>query len=125
MTDRGTHLRALCTGTARTFLTASIALLALPGCATLQRADAMDTERTLAAAGFRMKLADTPERLSQIEGLPQRELTLAPAGSELRFVYADANYCKCLFVGTEDAYDRYQKLALEKQIEMNWGYWGE
>ena len=132
MTDRGTHLRALCTVTARTFLTASIALLALPGCATFQRADAMDKERTLAAAGFRMKLADTPERLSQIEGLPQRKLARVPAGSELRFVYADSNYCKCLYVGTEDAYDRYQALAIEKKIaderleaSLNWGAWAD
>ena len=132
MTDRGTDLGAMGTVTARIFLTASIALLALPGCATIQRANAMDKERTLAAAGFQMKFADTPERLSQIQDLPQRKLTRAPDGSELRFVYADSNYCKCLYVGTESAYDRYQSLALEKktadeQLEassMNWGPWG-
>ena len=131
MTDRGTDLGAMCTVTARIFLTASIALLALPGCATIQRANAMDKERTLAAAGFQMKFADTPERLAQIEGMPQRKLTRVPDGSELRFVYADSNYCKCLYVGTESAYDRYQSLALEKEIaderlqaSMNWGYWG-
>ena len=131
MTDERTDLRVRCGMTARIFLTASVALVALPGCATIQRADTTDKERTLAAAGFQMKFADTPERLAQIQGLPQRKLTRVPDGSELRFAYADANYCKCLYVGTESAYDRYQKLALEKEIaderieaSMNWGAWG-
>jgi hypothetical protein len=126
-----TDPRAKRTAAARIFLTASIALLALPGCATIQRSNATDKERELAAAGFQMKYADTQNRLLEIEGLPQRKLTRAPDGNELRFVYADANYCKCLFVGTEQAYDRYQELAVEKEIadehleaSMNWGAWG-
>jgi hypothetical protein len=132
MRHRGTGLGRTCTVTARIVLTASIALLALPGCATIQRSNAMDKERTLAAAGFQMKFADTPEQLSQIQGLPQRKLTRVPDGTELRFVYADSNYCKCLYVGTESAYDRYQRIALQKEIaaeqleasSMNWGPWG-
>jgi hypothetical protein len=130
MTDRGTDPGGMRTATARIFLIASIALLALPGCATIERSNAMDKQRLLAAAGFRMKPADTPERFSQIQGLPQRKLTRVPAGSELRFVYADSTYCKCLYVGTEGAYDRYQELAIEKEVSdeqleasMNWDAW--
>ena len=128
MTDE-THLRVR-TGIAPIFL-AGIALLGLPGCATIQRANTTDKERTLAAAGFQMKFADTQERLAQIEGLPQRKLTRVPHEGGLRFVYADKDYCKCLYAGTERAYDRYQKLAIEREIaderlesSMNWGTWG-
>jgi len=108
-----------------------VALLAGSGCAAIQRSDAMDTERLLAASGFRMQLADTSERMAQVNAMPQRKLTPVPQGSENRFVYADATYCKCMYVGTEEAFDRYQKLSTQQQIAqdqeaaaMNWGAWG-
>jgi len=50
-----------------------IALLA--GCASTQRGQAEKTERQLIAAGFQMRLADTPSKLAQLEALPQRKLT--------------------------------------------------
>ena len=110
-------------------LAAGVALLAAAGCQTT----AMETERTLAAAGFQMKMADTPQRLAKIESLPQRKLTRVPFQGENRFVYADAKYCKCLYAGTEEAYDRYQNIAIKKVIaeeqmdaSMNsdgWGPW--
>jgi len=54
------------------------------------------------------------------------------------FVYADTQVCKCLYVGVEAAYQRYQKLLVERKIaadrrmtaEMNmdaamdWDMWG-
>jgi len=134
MTDDPTILRPRRTSTARIFLSAGIALLALSGCATIQRAHANDKERVLAAAGFQRKLADTPDTFLQIESLPQRKLTQLSNEGGLRFVYADRDYCKCLYVGTEAAYDRYEKLAVEKEIADErrttssdwgaWGYWG-
>jgi hypothetical protein len=131
VTDDPTDLRPRSTATGRIFLTAGVALLALSGCATIQRAEAKQKERVLAAAGFQMKLADTPDRFLQIESLPQRKLTRVSDEGELRFVYADKDYCKCLYAGTEAAYDRYQKLSLEKEIaderrtaSSNWGAWG-
>jgi hypothetical protein len=107
---------------------AMVALMVCAGCASM----AADKERTLAAAGFRMKFATTPEQIAKVESLPQRKLTPTPGpDGKNRFVYADAKYCKCLYVGTEQAYDRYQKLAVKQQIaeneeaaSMNWGGWG-
>ena len=99
------------------------------GCASTEAADA---ERTLAAANFQMKYARTPQQMTKVESLPQRKLTPVPGpDGENRFVYADAKYCKCVYVGTEAAYDRYQKLAVKQRIaeneeaaSMNWGAWG-
>ena len=93
---------------------------------------AMDHERNFAAAGFQMKIASTPEQLAHIKSLPQRQLTPAPGpDGNNRFIYADAKYCKCLYAGTERAYDRYQKLKVRETIaenaeaaSMNWGIWG-
>jgi hypothetical protein len=110
-----------------TSLLAAAALLASAGCASTIE----DNERTLAAAGFQMKFAKTPEQIAKVEALPQRTLTPTPGpDGENRFVYADAKYCKCVYVGTEKAYDRYQKLSARQQIaeneemaSMNWGAW--
>jgi hypothetical protein len=116
----------------RSMVWVTFALLASAGCAAIQKAGAVDTERTLAAAGFQMKFARTPEQMEKVASLPQRTLTPTPGpNGENRFVWADADYCKCVYAGTEAAYDRYQKLAVKKEIaeneeaaSMNWGAWG-
>lgn len=108
------------------------------GCTAIERDDALQTERTLAAAGFQMKFADDAAKLQSAEALPQREITPRNMDGETRFVYADAEFCKCVYVGTERAYQRYQRLAIRQQISqarlsaaeaqesaaMNWGMWG-
>jgi hypothetical protein len=111
----------------------------LSGCAAMRKDEAMSVERTLAAAGFQLKFADTPERIDELAILPQRTLVPQQRDGELFYVYADPEYCKCLYVGTEAAYQRYQKLALQQKLakerveaaqmnddaSMNWGMWGD
>jgi hypothetical protein len=113
-------------------LLAPVALLAVAGCALIQRSDAMDGERLLAAAGFQMKFATTPEQIAKVNTLPQRKLTRTPGpDGQNRFVYADSKFCKCVYVGTEAAYDRYQRLEVRRELaedeeaaSMNWDAWG-
>jgi len=107
-------------------------------CASLQNQQAIQTERMLAAAGFQMKLADTPEKTAHLQSLTQRQLVPHQQDGNIYYVYADANSCQCVYVGTEKAYDRYQKLAIKAQMAqdqitaaemnqdaaMNWGMWG-
>ena len=108
------------------------ALLVTAGCAEIQESNAIATERELAAAGFQMKFATTPEQLAKAQALPQHKLTPTPGpNGENRFVYADATDCKCVYVGTDAAYDRYQNLQVKQRIaeneeaaSMNWGAWG-
>jgi hypothetical protein len=111
---------------------AILASLGLAGCATQE---AIQTERMLAAAGFQMKFADTPEKLAYLDTLQQRELFPAGHDGEVHFVYADAKSCKCLYVGTQRAYRRYERLAYRKELaderveaaqlrSMDWGMWG-
>ena len=104
------------------------------GCA----ASAVDTERLLAAAGFQMRLADTPERMAHLSTMTQRQLVPEMQDGSLRYVYADDKYCKCVYVGTEKAYQRYERFALKQRVansqleaaqmnedaSMNWGMWG-
>ena len=120
--------------------TALVATLSL-GCAAMQRSEAIRTERVLAAAGFQMKMADTPEKLAKVQGMTQRKLQPHDKDGEVFFVYADALECNCVYVSTEAAHQRYQQLALKQELadqaretaELNenaamewntWGTWG-
>ena len=107
-------------------------------CAAIQNRDAIEMERVLAASGFNIRLADTPQKLDHLKSMTQRKLVLHQHDDKIYYVYADATSCKCLYVGNEKAYDRYQKLSIEKNIAehqrmaaemnensaMNWGLWG-
>ena len=125
--------------TVRSLIALLLVVLFVSACAGMLRRAAIDQERVLAAAGFRMKLANTPERrMHLLKFSPQRQLTPHTVDGQLRFVYADAEYCKCMYVGNEAANQRYQKLELERRISnqqleaaganeaaaMNWGAWG-
>jgi len=73
----------------------------------------LTTEQLLTAAGFRKKVADTPEKLAHIEMLtPARKLVEHRRDGQLYYVYADPDLCKCLYVGTPTQY----QLALEKRL---------
>jgi hypothetical protein len=118
-------------------LTAAV-FVGFSGCAGMRDREAIQTERVLAASGFRMKLADTPEKLAHLQTLPQRTLSPHKKDGAIWYVYADATACKCVYAGPEDAYQRYQKIALEQKISrqnaeaaqmdedasMDWGMWG-
>jgi hypothetical protein len=112
-------------------------LIALGGCATVgQRTVA--TEQVLSAAGFQMKLADTPDRVTSLRTLPPRTLVPQLREGQMYYVYADPQACGCLYVGTEAQYQQYQRLAFQKTIADEqlaaareyqnatavWGMWG-
>jgi hypothetical protein len=117
---------------------AAVGAAALAGCTMIRNYEANQKEQMLAAAGFTMKLADTPEKLAHLQTLAQRKLVPYPRNGKVYYLYADALSCKCLYVGDEKAYQRFQQLALEQRIAdeereaaamneqaaMNWGMWG-
>ncbi len=96
------------------------------------------TEDQLAAAGFVMKPADTPQRQTMLGRLPPHQFLLRQNGGTTHYVYADPLVCDCLYVGTQQAYDQYrmnllsQHLADERQLaalawsdgEWSWAAWG-
>jgi len=90
-------------------------VIGLGGCATAGHGP-VATERVLSAAGFQMKLADTPETLATLHSLPPRTLVPEPRDGQMRYVYADPRGCGCLYVGTEGQYQEYQRLEFEKQL---------
>lgn len=93
-----------------------ILVFIISGCATIERTSAKDDESKLAAAGFKIKIGDTPEKLAQINAMPQRTFTVEKSENGLHWNYADADFCRCLYTGDESAYQRYQELAVRERI---------
>jgi hypothetical protein len=106
-------------------------MLAVAGCQAIENEEAEDTEQLLAAAGFHMKEASTPEQLANLQAMTQRKIVIQDQDGQTRYVYADAEDCKCVYVGNERNYDEYQRLSLREEIaednldaSMDWDMWG-
>jgi protein-disulfide isomerase len=85
----------------------------LAGCATLQTSQTESTEQLLSAAGFHLKLANTPERQAHLQTLVQGQVVPYERKGKTIYVYADAAKDR-LYVGDEAAYQRFQQLAVRK-----------
>ena len=110
----------------------------LYSCAAIEAHNVADKEQMLAAAGFTMKLADTPAKLAHLRQQAQHKITAYTKSGDTYFVYADATDCECLYVGDNAAYTKFQALQVQQNIaseqqvtaemnqnaEMNWGMWG-
>ena len=113
-------------------------VVSLAGCASMEASETAQTENMLAAANFRIKLADTPEKMAHLKTLTQHKLVPHEKDGQVYYVYADATTCQCVYWGDEAAYQRYQQFAVQQQIAdeqrmaaqmnqnaaMNWGMWG-
>jgi len=109
----------------------------LTACATQQQR-VVDREDKLAAAGFIIKPANTPERQQMLTRLPANQFVLRQNGDSIHFVYADPLVCGCLYVGTQQAYDQYKANQLQQHLAdeqsmaaqtysdaaWNWNSWG-
>lgn len=93
----------------------AVALL-LTGCLSRERRYAEANEQGLAAAGFQVRLADTPEKLAHLQTLIQRKILVYKWQERLYYVWADAKVCKCLYIGTEQQYQRYARLGTESNL---------
>ena len=116
----------------RHVLVVAAALLTLSGCAAIHRQEAASTEQLLAAAGFQMRAADSPERVHDLTAMPPLKLVARSQDNNVRYTFADPYKCRCLYVGGAKEYSAYRRLAREKQIEEerlqdgepNDGLWG-
>ncbi|WP_428486594.1 hypothetical protein [Rhodopila sp.] len=112
-------------------------VLALTACATPQER-VSQREDSLAAAGFIVRPANTPERQDMLNRLPPHRFLQRPHGDTVNYVYADPLVCDCLYVGSQTAFNRYQQYVQQKRLAdqqettaqlysdgaWNWGGWG-
>jgi hypothetical protein len=118
----------------------SIAILSslLISCAAITAQNAEEKEELLSAAGFKLQLADTPEKMAHLKTLTQQKIVTHEKDGKNYYVYADATTCQCLYIGQDSDYQRFQQLQIQKKIvedqkmtaemnenaTMNWGIWG-
>ena len=125
---------------ARTVTVAALLLL-LGGCAT-EQARVQETEQMLAAAGFGVKPANTPQQQAQLASLPPHRVLAQPRrvgnADTVGYVYADPDVCHCMYVGDASAFQQFQQLAfqqrladqymaaaeMQQQAAFDWSMWG-
>jgi len=65
--------------------------------------------------GFVMRPANTPAQIERLRQLPPRTFIARSKSGRRYFLYADPDYCKCVFVGNELAMKNYQDMVSPPQ----------
>ena len=111
-------------------------LLALAGCASQQQLVGQK-EDLLAAAGFQIRIADSPHRLVAMRSLPPNKFVTKVVNGQPVYLYADPLVCRCVYFGNQQNWAAYRQEVLAKQLAdeaqmtalmyqsaWDWGPWG-
>lgn len=58
-----------------------------------------------------MNAANTPEKMAKLKTFPARKFVRRTRGGVPYFIYADPDYCKCAYVGTQAAMDTFRGMS--------------
>ena len=96
--------------------------MALSGCAGKHVNKTLQAEEALAAAGFQLKMADTPAKIERISGIPQKQVVRAMIKDREVYLWADAAGCRCYYKGTRQNYEQLLQNRWEVQTDRrtNW-----
>jgi hypothetical protein len=64
----------------------------------------------LSSAGFRVQVANDPAGQKALRALPAHRFVVNGVGEAMRYFYAEPQHCVCIFVGTQQAHDRYLEI---------------
>jgi len=111
-------------------------MLGIAACVSPQQQVAQK-EDLLAAAGFQVRVADTPQRLGAMKRLPPNKFVTRVVNGQPVYLYADPLVCRCVYFGAQQNWAAYRQEVLAKQLAdeaqltamMNqeaweWGPWG-
>ena len=111
-------------------------LLAITGCASQQQLVGQK-EDLLAAAGFQVRIADSPHRLAAMRSLPPNKFVTKVVNGQPVYLYADPLVCRCVYFGNQQNWAAYRQEVLAKQLAdeaqvtalmyqsaWDWGPWG-
>ena len=73
-------------------------------------AQQLATDMKLEDAGFIMRRASTADHIARLRQLPPHKFVARMGPNGRYYVYADADVCKCAFVGTERALQAYRDM---------------
>ena len=97
-------------------LLVAVPMLLGAACAATQRLEVRDTEQMLVAAGFHMRLADTPEPQEDLRSIPPYRIVSRTRDRDVVYMYADPDNCHCVYVGSNKEYSAYERRRLEREI---------
>ena len=78
-----------------------------------------DIERLLSEAGFVRHPADTPEKMDRIMSEVQRKVIPVQEEGQVYYLYADAIFCRCLYVGDESAFHHFERFVNRRNMERS------
>ena len=97
-------------------LTLSVLVVAIYGCTGTQVYPGTRTEQLLGIAGFKKKVAVTPEQIEHLKGLDQKRITKQKNDGESHYIYADAEGCMCMYVGDKKAYKEFSRIRTQQVL---------
>ncbi len=85
------------------------------GCAAIEKADRDNTERLLAASGFRVLPTNSPARQKALETMAPYKIERKLKGDDVYYSYAcpDQNIA---YIGNQADYSKYRELELQQEI---------
>ena len=89
----------------------------LMGCAGTGKISPFQMDEMLVQAGFQLHTADTTKKLDFLKSLPQNELVQGTYNEKVSYFYVDGSSCQCMYVGDEQAYQRFRQLVKEEQMD--------
>jgi hypothetical protein len=69
------------------------------------------TDMRLEDVGFTMRAANTPEQLARLRLVPPRKFLVRNKNGRRYYIYADPDYCRCVFLGNETAMQSYKNIV--------------
>src|SRR5882762_11723084 len=90
-------------------------LSGIAGCASPQQQVAQK-EDLLAAAGFQVRVADTPQRLAAMKRLPPNKFVTRVVNGQPVYLYADPLVCRCVYFGAQQNWAAYRQEVFAKQL---------
>ena len=124
----------------KTVLLAIAVLVGLAACETLPQTPVYTARfgDNLVAAGFAVKVATTPAQVAMLARLPQHRFVARFKGDVVRSAFADSTLCGCLYLGDQNALERFRANRIAQQIYdqqqlaavafndalWDWGAWG-
>ena len=91
--------------------------MVLAGCAGAPVNKTFKAEEALAAAGFQLKMADTPAKLDRIRRMPQKQVVRGMIKDREVYFWADAAGCRCYYKGTHQNYEQLRDNQREEKAD--------
>ena len=90
---------------------ARIVVLLIFGLSGVADASQEGSDMKLEDMGFMMRAADAPAQIERLRQLPPRTFVARSKNGRRYYLYADPDYCKCVFVGDETAMKNHRDLV--------------